>query len=586
MLTQSTECNTAGNDAESLDRGSDVVYFLRRNIVVFLNIILALARVLFSVVLLNSIVNRAGFQWTTIDLLALFPLAWALLAIALALTGQFRWKTGGRIMAVADTLISTVVIVIFPAYTLSALALAVLSMTFMVSRHAGRFSVILLSFPLAAMLVRPLDILHLLGIMLPVSYVSIGVAGEIVAFLLSSFAAVFSILIIIHIRMVERPLTFQQPWEEEFAVGVGKHNVAPVINSIQLIYPESRFVCILDSPKRRGGKAIITSSAISPSDVEPLRSQLTDYTSHGGQPTILELDNAIQTEIENGRRSRIPVTVEKMARGLIGLGFNYGILYDFKLGRVRGRLFFSTGTPIEDSLRNDMITLTGHMDRFFANATDWEMRRKEMMGLARDLARRDLHDGILQSLAALKIRLVTIISGPGFSSHTDIDALRKTIDMITVEQSRLRALLHNDEADDDSVDLVEMIEVCLKTLSIQWEVSVKLASQEPALPVDRESAENIEFLVRELIANAIRHAGSKQLTFAMALNKGYLMITLKDDLCASEVQVDSAHAAREILASRSLSQRLEMVNGLAYSEGLEDCTLLSISIPMDFTEND
>ena len=64
------------------------------------------------------------------------------------------------------------------------------------------------------------------------------------------------------------------------------------------------------------------------------------------------------------------------------------------------------------------------------------------------------------------------------------------------------------------------------------------------------------------------------------------MISLKDDLNASNTQTNSAHAARDILASRSLSQRLAMVNGQAYAVGLEDSTLLAISIPMDFTEND
>ncbi|ASK88415.1 sensor histidine kinase [Sphingorhabdus sp. SMR4y] len=586
MGTQPTERNTAQNDSESPTHGSDVVDFLRRHIVILLNVVLAAARILFSVVLLDSIVNRDDFRWTTIDWLALLPLAWALLAIALALTGRFRWKTGGRIMVVADMLVSAVVIVIFPAYTLSALALAVLSMTFMILRRAGRFSLLLSGLPLAAMLVRPLGILNLSGMVWPVSYASLGGAGEIVAFLLSLFCALFSILIIIHIRMVERPLRFQQPWEEEFAVGVGKHNIATVIDCIQMIYPDSRLVCILDSPNRREGKAVITSSNIPRSDVASLQSQLTDYMSHGTRPTILELDDDIQTEIGSGRRSPIPASLEKMTRGLTGLGFNNGILVDFKLGSNRGRLFFSTGTPIEESLRNDMIMLTRQLDRFFYNATNWDKRRQEMMGLARDQARRDLHDGILQSLAALKMRLVTIISAPGFSSRPDIDALRKTIDMVTVEQTRLRALLHNDEADNDSVDLVEMIEVCLKTLSIQWGISVTLASQEPALPVDHESAKNIEYLVREIIANAIRHAGAKQLTFAMALSKGVLIMTLKDDLSASNLQTDSVHAAREILTSRSLSQRLELVDGHAYSEGLEDSTLLSISIPMDFTEND
>lgn len=586
MQAQLKDRNTARNDSDSPTHRSDIVDFLRRDVVIIQNVALTLVRVLFSVVLLNSIVNRDDFQWTIIDWLALAPLGWALLAIVLALTGRFRWKTGGRIMVAADMMISAIVIVIFPAYTLPALALAALSLTFMVLRHAGRFGMLLSGFPMAAMLVRPLGVLDSLGIALPVSHVSSGVAGEIVAFLLASLVALFSFLIVIHIRTVERPLIFQQPWEEEFAVGLGTHNIAPVIDCIQMIYPDSRLVCILDYPNKREGKKIITSSSIPRSEAGSLRSQLTDYASHGSLPAIVELDDAIQTEIGSGSRSPVPASFEKMARGLTGLGFNNGVLFDFKLGNIRGRLFFSTGAPIDEVLRNDMITLSSKIDRFFDDASNWDKRRKAMIGLARNLARRDLHDGILQSLAALKIRLVTIISDRGFCSNPDIEALRKTIDMITVEQSRLRALLHNDEADDESVDLVEMIEVCLKTVSLQWEASVTLMSKEPVLPVDRESAENIEYLVREIIANAIRHAGAKQLTFAMALSKGDLMMTLKDDLSVSNAQTGSAYAAREILASRSLSQRLEMVNGKAYSVGLEDSTLLAISIPMDFTENE
>ncbi|WP_417818941.1 sensor histidine kinase [Tritonibacter scottomollicae] len=587
MASQSIEYTGVGTDSESPLHGPDIVRALRRNIGVILNIVLVLARVLFSSVLLNSVVNWNDDHWTVIHGLALIPLGWAVLATILMLTGQFRWKTGGRIMAVTDMIVSAAVIVFFPVYTLSALALAVLSATFMFLRHSGRFGALLLILPLAAMLVRPLGILEMLGFDWPVSYVSAGIAGEIVAFLLSSFAALFSTLIIIHIRMVEQPLTFKQPWEQDFTLGVDEHSIAPIIDCIQRLYPGSALVCILDDPSRRKeGKSIISNSSISRSNITPLRSQLTDYADHGRQPVIVELVNRVQIDIGSGQHSPIAASLEKMGRGLTGLGFDSGVLFDFKLGDTRGRLFFATGTPVEEALRNDMISLAVQLDRFFGDATKWEERRKAMMALARDLARRDLHDGILQSLAALKMRLVTIISHPDFSSNPDIEGLRKTVDFVTVEQSRLRALLHNDEGDDDSVDLVEAIEVCLKTLSLQWEVSVRLASQEPALSVDRESAENIEYLVREIIANAIRHAGAKQLTFAMALSKGNLMMTLKDELSAPNAQTGTAQAAREILASRSLSQRLEMVNGHAYSEGLEDSTLLAINIPMDFTEND
>lgn len=586
MHSPPKEYNSVRINSESPTEAFDIVDSLRRDIVVIFNIALPLARFLFSITLLDSAVNWSDIGWTTIDWIALVPISWAIVSIILALTGQFRWQLGGRLMVVTDMLVSAVVIVFFPVYTLSALALAGLSLIFLILRRSGRLDAFLAIIPVAALLVRPLAVFDMVGADWPVRYFELNVAGEILLFLLSLSAVLLSFLTIMHISVVERLLPFQQPWREKFAVGLGKHNIPPVFDCIHRIYPGSKLVCILNSPNRREGKTILTSTAIPPSSADALRSQLTDYVSHGGEPNIVELDHGIQTDIRSGQRSPVPASFERMARGLAGLGFSDGVLFDFELGNIRGRMFFSTCTPIEETLRNDLITLTRQLERYFDDASKWDERRQEMMGLARDLARRDMHDGILQSLAALKMRLVTIISTPASISNPELDALRKTIDMITVEQTRLRSLLHDDEAGDESVNLVEMIEVCLKTLSLQWDISIKLASQEPALPVDRESAENIEHLVREIIANAIRHAKAKQLTFALALSQGDLMMSLKDDLNASNTQTNSAHAARDILASRSLSQRLEMVNGQAYAVGLEDSTLLAISIPMDFTEND
>lgn len=301
---------------------------------------------------------------------------------------------------------------------------------------------------------------------------------------------------------------------------------------------------------------------------------------------ILALDHGYYVDVSSGKHAPIPPSFEKLERGLKGLGFGEGILQDFQLSHMAVRLFYSTGGRLDEAVRKDVALVGKQIHAYFENATKWDLRRQDMIALARDLARRDLHDGVLQSLAALKMRLVTIVAGPAFSGHPDVESLRKTIDIITLEQSRLRALLHNDEDSDDSINLVEAMEVYLQTLSLQWEISVKLKSLEPALPVDKESAENIEYLIREAVANAIRHAGAKQLTVALALNKGNLLMTLKDDHVDTSRNSSGPQAAQSILQSRSLIQRLALVNGHAYSDGMEDSTLLAISIPMDFTANE
>jgi signal transduction histidine kinase len=577
-------------DTDSQPQGSRVALALRKDIVAALTIVLALARILFSLVILNTIETWDDRQWTLSQGLALLPLSWGALANMLAYADQFRWKNGGRIMALGDMAVSAAVIIFFPDEILPALALIILSGTFLAFRHDGNFGLLCSALPFTALLASPLGLVDILGIARLVSDGTTGVAGEMVAFILSLLATIFAILVILHIRRIEAPLTYQQPWERDFSVKLGAHNIEQVAYYIDRIYSGSKIVCILDIPGPPQGRQIITSSSILQSNIEQQRSELTDYANHrsfNGTPIIMDFEKNMQIAVESGRRSPIPVSLKKIVPVLTGLGFNDAVLINFSLNDISGRLLFSTDSGlIGEAYRTDMIKVSDQLDQFFASATKWDKRRKEMIALARDLARRDLHDGILQSLAALKMRLITIISAPNFTSHPEIESLRKTIGIIAIEQLRLRALLHNDEVDDDTVNLVEAIEICIKMLSVQWDISVTLESQEPALPVDRQSAENIEYLVREAIANAARHDGVRELTLTMALNNRNLMITLNDDLGATSENGRGKQNKVAMLKSRSLMQRLTMVKGNVLSAGLKVGTLLAVNIPLDFTEND
>lgn len=154
-----------------------------------------------------------------------------------------------------------------------------------------------------------------------------------------------------------------------------------------------------------------------------------------------------------------------------------------------------------------------------------------------------------------------------------------------MEQIRLRGFLERNETADYTVNLVSHIDMCVRTISLQWGIEVKLASEEPAIPVDTESAFNIEHLLREVITNAVRHAKSKSLTVALSLKQDALMMAVIDlNQPLEEPQVDKKPALT--LKSASLRERLRLVNGEAYVEGLGKGALLSIRIPMQQIEND
>jgi len=134
-----------------------------------------------------------------------------------------------------------------------------------------------------------------------------------------------------------------------------------------------------------------------------------------------------------------------------------------------------------------------------------------------------------------------------------------------------------------SVDLIAQLDICAKTISLQWGVDVTLKSKEPAIPVDVESSFNIEHLLREVITNAIRHAKSKHLTVTLSLKQDALIMSVLD---LSEPLEGTQKKPELNLKSASLRDRLKLLNADAYVEGLGKGTLLSIHIPMQQIEND
>ena len=163
--------------------------------------------------------------------------------------------------------------------------------------------------------------------------------------------------------------------------------------------------------------------------------------------------------------------------------------------------------------------------------------------------------------------------------------IRKAVDIVTLEQSRLRGFLESSETTVHTVDLVSQIDICVRTISLQWGINVTLKSEEPAISVDLESSFNIEHLLREVITNAVRHAKSKSLTVTLSLKQEALMMAVID-LSQPLEGTQGTEKPALTLKSASLRDRLKLLNGEAYLEGLGTGTLLSIRIPMQQIEND
>jgi signal transduction histidine kinase len=288
---------------------------------------------------------------------------------------------------------------------------------------------------------------------------------------------------------------------------------------------------------------------------------------------------------ETGQHRPFNADEQCIARILHRADIKAALVQPLQIDRARGGFICAINSPIDAIVIAEALLISRHNSEMTEYLGKVARLQRNFIADAHDVARRDLHDGVLQTLAALRMRLLMLTKREDVAQKAVEFEIRKAVDIVTLEQSRLRGFLENSESADHTVNLVSQMDICVRTISLQWGVDVKLKSEEPAIPVDTESSFNIEHLLREVIANAVRHAKSKSLTVTLSLKQDALMMAVSDLNQPPEgAQVYEKSALT--MKSASLRDRLRLVNGEAYAEGLGKGTLLSIRIPMQQVEND
>lgn len=288
---------------------------------------------------------------------------------------------------------------------------------------------------------------------------------------------------------------------------------------------------------------------------------------------------------DTGRHRPFDEHEQRIAHVLRRADIRSALVQHLQIDHMRGGFICAINNRIDVAIMAEASFVGRHVTEMAMYLGKVATAQRNFIADAHDVARRDLHDGVLQTLAALRMRLLLLTKREDVAQQPVELEIRKAVDIVTLEQSRLRSFLERNETADYTVNLVSQIDICVRTISLQWGIEVKLASEEPAIPVDTESSFNIEHLLREVITNAVRHAKSKSLTVTLSLKQDALMMAVTDLSHPLEAPQVSEKPALT-LKSASLRERLRLVNGEAYVEGLGKGTLLSIRIPMQQVEND
>ncbi len=146
---------------------------------------------------------------------------------------------------------------------------------------------------------------------------------------------------------------------------------------------------------------------------------------------------------------------------------------------------------------------------------------------------RDLHDGVLQFLAGTRLHLDSISQTPALpdDAQARIAALREAI---TDEQRELRgfiATLRPQRAGRAPHSLplaVELAELGAR-LSRYWKVSVTADVRPDDAVVPHRVSYDLGRIVREAVANAVRHGGARAIHVAASLDGGQLRVRIDDN---------------------------------------------------------
>lgn len=122
---------------------------------------------------------------------------------------------------------------------------------------------------------------------------------------------------------------------------------------------------------------------------------------------------------------------------------------------------------------------------------------------------RDLHDGVLQSLTGIRLRLQAVADGPD-APPAERDSLLAVERAIAIEQRELRLFIEDlkpvREAASAGGALADVLGVLRDRLSTEWNTPVTLRVSPPDLALDAATNHTLLMMVREAAVNALKHA--------------------------------------------------------------------------------
>jgi len=234
--------------------------------------------------------------------------------------------------------------------------------------------------------------------------------------------------------------------------------------------------------------------------------------------------------VPNGKGELVP-TSGRVRDEVLGLLKGEGLVSaPFRTERVSGRAFFMGFT----SSASELVPLTEVVAREIGGSLHQLYIAEQMKEIAAGEERirlaRDLHDGVLQSLTGIRLKISAAVSDIEGSpvARERLSAIERAL---AIEQRELRRLISGLEPGRSSTgsagSLASQLDMMRERIALEWKMPVTIRCSAERLPDVIERA--VPLMVHEAVVNALKHGQPSQVAATVDATRDEVRIVVADD---------------------------------------------------------
>jgi signal transduction histidine kinase len=195
---------------------------------------------------------------------------------------------------------------------------------------------------------------------------------------------------------------------------------------------------------------------------------------------------------------------------------------------------------------------------------------------------RDLHDSVVQFLAGMSFRLETVrrTTEPGSEIEQDIGAIKSELIHEQRELRKTIEFLRGGKGPRRLSNVADALRLLGDRLSQQWGVSCRLLSVPFNFEVPAHVQHDVLQLVREAVANAVRHGGARDVFIILRKESNDLELDISDDGRGFSMESDGLVDGQPVQTQPwSLHERVKELGGSLMLYSSSKGSRVSIALP-------